>query len=607
MNTDRFIAKNAVLAVGCLLISLASAQAPRNMAPSGTPSPATRALDDAVNGPRRIDPLALAQDVRDAQDAPEITLRETIQVPIADPEETVSILEEIQIELLDLEKLSAQVAERLRAGEPLRLSLRDCVTLALEANQDLLIAVYDPLAADADVFSAKGEFDPIFSTNFNYTDSTQTAAGQLLAFGGIPSVQSWQTSADIGVRGKLKWGTQYNITFNMNRDEGSFTGFLEQFNGSLTTTLTQPLLRGRGAHVNRIRIRMAENSKAISEAQVMLTAMNSVADVIKAYWDLVGAIDSLRVTQQALENAQRLVDISQRRFEIGTAAALEVLQAKAGVASRQSDYIAAQTRIVDAEDALKRLLSLRDGDYFSSQIIVPTDRPSDIEFDWDVERSMQLALQNRPEIRSAALTIANAKLDRDRARNELLPQFDLTGGYTTGGTDHKLRETFRGVRDQQNEVYTYGFTGSIPIGNRAARGAFRRAKLTVTQAEQRLEKAKQDAMWSVRLALRNAVSSQILVESNRQATKLQEASVRAEERRLSLGTTTSQNVLDIQEDLTAAQNQEVQARINFEKALVDLQLAEGAILANLGIEFELPEDEGHVPFIASVNPFHRPD
>lgn len=597
MNIQRFIVSTGLLAAACLVFGVpAAAQAPRNPAPG-----------DPAGGPRRLDPLALAQHVREAQDIPEIKLQETIQVPVADPEETVNILEEIQIELLDLEKLSAQVAERLRVGEPLRLSLRECVTLALEANQDILIAVYDPLAADADVFSAKGEFDPVFSTNFNYTDSSQTASGQLLAFGGIPSIQSWQTSADIGVRGKLKWGTQYNVTFNMNRDEGSFTGFIEQFTGSLTTTLTQPLLRGRGAHVNRIRIRMAENSKAISEAQVMLTAMNAVADVIKAYWDLVGAIESLRVAQQALENAQRLVDISQRRFEIGTAAALEVLQAKAGVASRQSDFIAAQTRIADAEDALKRLISLREGEYFSPKNIVPTDRPGEIEFDWDVERSMRLALENRPEIQSAALTIANAELDRDRARNELLPQFDLTGGYTTGGTNHKLRETFRGVRDQQNEVFTYGFTGSIPIGNRAARGAFRRAKLTVTQAEQRLEKAKQDAMWSVRLALRNAVSSQILVESNRQATKLQEASVRAEERRLSLGTTTSQNVLEIQEDLTAAQNQEVQARINFEKALVDLQLAEGTILANLGIEFEIPQDAGEVPFIASINPFHRPE
>jgi len=73
------------------------------------------------------------------------------------------------------------------------------------------------------------------------------------------------------------------------------------------------------------------------------------------------------------------------------------------------------------------------------------------------------------------------------------------------------------------------------------------------------------------------------MESNRQTVRLQEANVSAEEKRLQLGTTTSYQVLLVQEDLAAAQVQELQAHIAYEKSLVDYQLATGTVLRELGI------------------------
>jgi len=79
--------------------------------------------------------------------------------------------------------------------------------------------------------------------------------------------------------------------------------------------------------------------------------------------------------------------------------------------------------------------------------------------------------------------------------------------------------------------------------------------------------------------------------------------VAAEEKRLELGLTSSYQVLDMQDDLTAAQSQEVQAVIALEKAFVDLRLAEGSLLEFLGIEFLPPEPEPTIGFVRSVVPF----
>ena len=92
------------------------------------------------------------------------------------------------------------------------------------------------------------------------------------------------------------------------------------------------------------------------------------------------------------------------------------------------------------------------------------------------------------------------------------------------------------------------------------------------------------------------------MEANRQARILQEANVAAEEKRLDLGVTTSQIVLDTQEDLTLAQTEELRAIVDYEKAIIDLQVAEGTLLEELSIEFTPPEDDFSLNFLQSINP-----
>ncbi|HNT88165.1 MAG TPA: TolC family protein, partial [Candidatus Hydrogenedentes bacterium] len=147
-----------------------------------------------------------------------------------------------------------------------------------------------------------------------------------------------------------------------------------------------------------------------------------------------------------------------------------------------------------------------------------------------------------------------------------------------------------------------GLQGSVPIGNRAARGQHLRAQLTREQAEQRFENVRQGLMVNVHVAMRNVFANQTLVESTRQAREFQEVNVVAEEKRLRLGVTTSYQVLLVQQDLTLAQTQEVQALIDYQKALVDLNLAEGTVLENLGVALDPPETAEPVGYIQAVTP-----
>lgn len=528
--------------------------------------------------------------------------RETLEIESDfDLEDWRIDLQTIQLDLLydalDLEDRAAH-----GRGE---LGITDAVLLALEQNRDIEIARIAPLQADGDVLSARGEFDPIWANQFTYTEAEQTSSAQTVAFGGaqFASIRAYRSQFTSSLSGRIPWGTQYTVALNINEEQDTFNRFISEWQGGASLTVSQPLLRGFGRRSNMARIWAAQNSRAISEEQLRNQVMLAIAEVIRAYWDLFGAIENLRVRFKSLDNAERLLSDTERRLEIGLGSQLDVVQAQAGLAARQSDLISARATVADASDRLKNLLGMREGDRLSRVALIPIDGFGPLEVEVDEEESVERALEYRPEVRSALLAIDNAEIEMDRARRDLLPQLDVTGSLTRGGRGPERGDIFSGIREARDEVWSVGVEGAIPIGNRAARGQHTRARQSVRESELQLARTQDELMLNVRIAIRAVNTSRVLVESNRQTRALQETNLNAERRRLRLGMSTSFQVLQVEEELTVAETQLAQARVNFEKALIDLQLAEGSLLDNLGIDFDPPERAEHIGFVRSAIPF----
>jgi outer membrane protein TolC len=288
-----------------------------------------------------------------------------------------------------------------------------------------------------------------------------------------------------------------------------------------------------------------------------------------------------------------------------------VLSSKTGVATRQGDLISARAAVATASDRLKQLMNMRDGEMFSRLLVVPVDRPNiseELNFDpaayeASLEESIATALENRPELDIAAIQLENAKLDEYRTRRDMMPQFDLNGTYGQGGRDHKVSQTIYGIRDKEQITYSVGFEAVVPLGNRAARGQYERSRLQRRQAEIQTDRSRVDIMAMVQLAARNVLTNKTLVEANEQAVRLKQAEVAAEESRLRLGVTTSWQVLQVQEQLALAETALLQARIAYEKSLIDLQTAEGTLLDKLEISVSpAANEEGQVGYFESIRP-----
>ena len=654
----------------------------REAADTGTASPESGPVDDSE--PRKVHAWLDAPEERNAESVPDAAKGDNGPEGGIRGGQIRTRSGVINLQAISLDRLHEEVKVR-KSGEKLSISLQDCVALALDENQDIIVSAYEPLKADADIMSAKGEFDPVLRSIYSKSHSATTASSQTNAFTGgglggsggssllgglgglggsgggsllsglgglggsggllggnynnsnsnsginvgrillsvalnlassaqgifqqfLPQqetsyvIESNNWRSETTLSGKVPWGTQYELKMEVSDEETTFNNFESEFSGGLTLTLTQPILRGRGPRANLARIRIAKNNRSVAENQLMTQVMNTLSEVVKAYWDLVGANQQLEVRETSLANAERLLQINERRLEIGTGAALEVVQAKASVAQRQGDVISARSQVIAAEDRLKLLLNMRDEENFSPAELVPTDQPFADELDLDETESINRALENRPEMDSAALEIDSAEIERVRAANEMLPQLDVSGSVFQGARGAKASDVFDGVTNRNDNSWSLSVTGSVPIPNRSGRGAYSKAHVSRRQSEDRLRKTISDLTLNVRSAIRTVGTTRFLVESSQQASALQETNVAAEEKKLKLGVTTSFEVLRTQEDLASAQAQEVQALIDFEKAKVDLELAEGLLLQSLGVEYEMPEPEKTVSFGRSIVP-----
>ncbi len=468
------------------------------------------------------------------------------------------------------------------------LTAKECLAIALESNLDISISRYDPLISDADITQAKGEFDPIWSLNFTESEE-KTPTPAMYEIFGVPVDSIWDktTLFDTSFEGKAPTGTMYSLNFGSFRSESTFTEFTggAEYRGTADLTLSQPLLRNFGLDVNLARIRIARNNQDISKEQVAQTVMDTAARVFNAYWDLVFARENVVVVRQSLRNARDLLEQNKLRVEVGDAAPFQVRQAEVGVKRRESALISTIAAVRGAEDLLKMLLDVHDNSVLWEEAIVPADKPLMVMRALDEEVSYATALDKRPELIQGKTAIKNSELAVRLKRNALLPSVDLQGSYGFNALESNFGNEWDAVWGGDDWKFFYGVTGKIPVGNRLAKGAHLRSRYELEKAQLTLRKLEQAIRLEVRTAIREVETNRKLVETNATATKLQERALEDEKKRYEVGVSTSYRVLEFEEDLARARSDEIKALVDYRKALINLDRAEGMILERYGIEF----------------------
>ncbi|WP_347273948.1 TolC family protein [Candidatus Kuenenia sp.] len=474
----------------------------------------------------------------------------------------------------------------------MNIGLKDSIVYALKNNFDIEISRLDTKARGHDIAIEKSVFDPTLEITGGI-DNRKIPINSVLVSGETtteitPFVSEGKTGNAV-LRSLIPTGATLSLEYNLFRefvDPQAFTLLTPTYENYIEAKITQPLLKGAGWFYNRSPIYIARNNKKISIAQFKSTAIEVSNAVQEAYWNFVKAIEDLKVAKKSLERAEDLLRKNKIEVESGTLAPIEIIEAESGVASRVEAIISAENTIRDKEDELKRIMNLADSEIISDVEIVPVDKPTFEPKEVPLKETIKIAMEKRPELKELQIEVENAGMEVRRKKNELFPQLDLTGGVRysgLGGTpDGAHDSTFS--EDFQGEFIT--LTLEIPIGNRAARNDYKKAKLGKEQSALNVKKKELDIVVEVRGSVREVMTNIERVMATRKARELAQKRLEVEEKKYSVGRSTSLEILRAQEDLATAEGNETKALTDYEISRGSLEAAKGTILDAYNIQVE---------------------
>jgi len=511
------------------------------------------------------------------------------------------------------ERVAAVARQTSRAGQPARrfdLTLDDAVQRALERNLDIAVQRIVPLVQDLRVAAAGAAFLPVASSGFDFNQ--ETTPNRFVfdggGLGGQPIVSDRGTY-DLGVGQQVKWGGgRYDVTWDSTRSESTniFSTFNPSFGANMTLQYTQPLLRGFRTDARRTQLVVSRINRDISDIDLEETVVNTLADVSLAYWNLFYARAAARVQQQALDLAEQLVQENRVRVEVGSMAPIDVVQAQSEAAARRQLLAVAVETQRTSELALKELIVGSTSDELWNAEINPTDEPRIEVTPIDLQAAIRGALDRRTDVSRARRQLDVNEATVDNLRNSTLPALDLVGSYRLTGQGGPRRvpagnsfedifgdaggvipggypDALHSIANADYPVWSVQLQMSYPLGRSADRAAYERARLELRQNRTQIRRIELRIASEVTNAALRIESIRERIEAATASRELAERQLQAEESKFEVGLSTNFFVLQSQRDLTTAQDAELRAILDYQRAAIEFARAQRTSVGAAGI------------------------
>ena len=515
------------------------------------------------------------------------------------------------------------------------ITLADAVTMALQRNTDLAISSSNQRIANYQVVAAKGGSDVRFALAPSYQHTVSPAQSPFSTGPGGGPITQIASGVQGGFRGQTPYGTQYALTGTAQSifNNGIYNSYNPFYSTALSLQLTQPLLRGRGENDESHQIQLAAANAQVQNAVLLTQASQTITNVADTYWDLVAAWRAVAIQEEGLREAQAQAESNTRLANQGAVAPVDVVESNTQVDVFQDNVFSALQNVQRLQTQLKALVLANPADPLWTANLVPTSAVIQLPAEPKLEDLIVTALQNRPEVAQlrAARLVAAANLAY--AKNQRLPQLDLSLGATNNGfagvpadlsgtplfqtlgseiyalnaliaranlgqppanqipqiaanfgstpayQDGKLGTSWQNLFQSRFPAYTVGLTLSFPLENRTAKAEYAIAE----------EQSKQVAVQELALLQRIRADSVIAIQTLREtqyrlvaagaARTAAERVLVSEQRKFKVGNSTTYLVLQRQLELADDKGRELQAQTDLNKAVVELDRVAGTNFA----------------------------
>lgn len=506
----------------------------------------------------------------------------------------------------DLPPLPLSTIEKAQKdGTAVLLSLKEVTKLALQNNLDIAIQDTQEAVSQQKIVQTYGDYDPKLTGTLglnsqksaitNYTNSSTAGFNKYdTAQWNFTFNQSVKTGGNV----KVQWNSQRQD------NNSTFSTFNPQYSGSALVSFTQPLLKNLRIDTTRANIKLYNLDLQNTDSQFKQKVTETISNIQSQYWSLVSAIRDYDIKRQSVRLAQISLRDNRKKVEVGTLAPIDVIDSEANMAQREVDLIASEETVLSQENALRALISSNKNSEIWSQVIVPTDKPDFLEYKVDVDSAFATALKNRPEMEQADIGLRKDDINKNMLLNNRKWQFDLTGQFGSNGvagpqtyqvnplTGQLVKDLsgnlipntpvalVGGIGNAYKTIFTEGYTNwsvqfqlTVPLRNRSMDAQIAQQDIAKRQDLMRRKQTEQNILADVRNAVQSLATRRNQVKAASESTRLSEERLHGEEKRLDAGLSQVYLVLDRQDQLAQAQYAELQALINYKRAIITLEKA----------------------------------
>ncbi len=422
------------------------------------------------------------------------------------------------------------VPPALTAGAPpaLAQSLQDALALAYANNPGLLAARAQLRAVDENVPQALAGWRPTVSitSSVGWTDS--------------------QTRTSLTT-------TETDRTLSSNQ-----------------LVVNQPIFQG-GRTVSQTR--RAENQVLAQRARLYATEQQVLQDAVAAYVQVVRFQEELALQINNVQVLSEQLRATNERFRVGEITRTDVAQAEARLAAAQANRALAEGDLQTARATFRRVFGVPPQGLVAPQPLRPPVRSAD--------DAAQFASVNNPNVIAALFDEAAARDNVDLQISRLLPTLSLQGQAFRNEASTQSGQVIEGLQA------TFNLTLPIYQGG-AEYSLVRQARQQAVQTRQTVADQRRIAAQQATQAWEQLQSTRAQVDSVRSAIRASEIALDGVQREAIVGSRTTLDVLNAEQELLQNRTNLVQALANLVAQSFVLASAVGRLTAqDLGLPVEL--------------------
>jgi len=422
--------------------------------------------------------------------------------------------------------------------ETKKLSLEECIEIALKNNSQLRNGEMDVKLANADMVTARSYILPNINSSFY---SGRSIDGDQTRIGRVQLEDSLGTKYFVQQEYLIKGSERNDFYFRVQ--------------------LTQNIWDWGRSFYTIKQAKLGQESTKLSLSSIQNTV---IYDVKQRYFELLKAIKLGEVYEEAVKRSEEQLKRTEIMHQIGSVALADIYKAKVTLGNDQINLITQKNLIIEAEANLNHALGLDP----ESPIRIKEGEGIFSNTKHTLEDALKMSLEKNPELKNYELNIQNFKYEKRKANLAFLPTINGSATYS------RYNELFDRVYKGLDQNYSVSVGAQIDLNifkGFADKTEVQRQSLNYSKAQEDYVERKRVLKAQVTQAFLSLKAYKEISEINDTNLVAAEEDLRLAQESYKIGAGTLLELIDAQLAVTQARSTLVTAKYNTQIALAYLE------------------------------------